>query len=188
MPPIIKEVVIGTVIHGHEEVLLGKKDPRRSLAQYGSPLRYVFYGGKVHVGKGELPEDAFVREFKEESCLVTDKDSIEKVALILMEKHLPNGAVNFLRMHVFLTRKTTGVLRGTDEMEGWRWCNQRALPTYAMLAADPYWMPMIFEGRKIVVHAVTDRTQQRLLSPIHIQEVEYFPDERSKSGECPSRI
>jgi 8-oxo-dGTP pyrophosphatase MutT (NUDIX family) len=156
------------------------------LKQFGDSLRYVFYGGKIHVEKGESPEDGFIRELEEESGLVADKSSIEKMAIIHMEKHLPNGAVKFLRLHVFLARKTTGQLRPSDEMEGWRWCNQRALPTHSMLVADPHWMPMIFQGKKVVVRAIVDRTQQHLLKPIHIQEVKNFSEDLLTFDECPS--
>lgn len=188
MPHSIREVAIGTEVHGREEVLLGRKDSRRSLAQFGDSPRYVFYGGKIRVEEGESPEDAFVREFREESGRIADKDSIEKMAMILMKKYLPNGAVKFLRMHVFLARKATGILRSTPEMEGWRWCNQCALPIRSMLVADPYWMPMIFQGKKIIGSAVVDRTQQHLLRPIRIREVKSLPDDWLKFDECPSLI
>ncbi|MDR3581835.1 MAG: NUDIX domain-containing protein [Candidatus Pacebacteria bacterium] len=186
--PDIKEVAIGTVVHGHQEVLLGKNDRARSWVKYQSPLRYSFYGGKIRRDIGERALDAFMRELWEESGLVADRDSIEKVAMILMTKHLPNGGRRFLRMHVFLAHKASGLLHRTPEMEGWRWCNQRALPHYAMLAADPEWMPQIFGGKKVIAQVEVDMYQRHLIKPVILQEVGRFPEDRPKFNECPSLV
>ncbi len=175
MPRNIRKGAIGMVVHGSEEVLLGKKDAQRSQAQYGSPLRWLFFGGKIN--RGESTRCAFRRELGEEIGLAPCMESLEKVAIVLVRKQIPNGECKFLRIHVFLAHKATGLPHRTGEIESWRWCNQHALPHYAMLAADPHWMPLIFSGKKIIVHAVVDKNQRYLLKKVLIREVKSFPDD-----------
>jgi 8-oxo-dGTP pyrophosphatase MutT (NUDIX family) len=189
MPRFIRNVATGTVIHGGVDVLLGKHDQKTSWAKHGSPLRWGFFGGKVM--KYESPLDAFVRELPEEIGLTPIRSSTEKVAIILLHKKLPNGTYKHLRMHVFLATKWTGLPHQTDEMEGWRWCNQNALPRYTMLATDPIWMPLVFHGKKIIVSAFTDYMQKHLLpgKKVLIREVDHFPEDRPlRFRECLSLV
>lgn len=186
MPRRIKEVAIGTLVHGGVEVLLGKKEKKRSEVQHGSPLRWVFYGGKIE--RGESTKEAFLREFQQESGLIADPGATEQVAIILMHKLMVDGSYKELRIHVFLTRKAKGVLRHTDEMEGWRWCNQAALPHYAMLAADPKWMPLVFGGKKVIARVVVDKHQRYLLRSILVREVKNFPALCPEDHHCPPLI
>ena len=179
MPYEIREIATGTLVHGRQEVLLGKKERELSWRQYGSPLRWVFYGGKIK--EYESPMEAFVREMGEESGLVVDKNSVEKVAMIFMKKHFPNGDIRILNIHMFLAHAAMGLPRTTREIEGWRWCNQGALPLYAMLAADRECMPLVFKGKKIVAEVEVDNYQRYLLKPPIIQEVESF-------SKCPSLV
>jgi 8-oxo-dGTP pyrophosphatase MutT (NUDIX family) len=189
MQRIITNVATGTVVHGRVDILLGQNNQKESWAKYGSPLRWSLFGGKIR--RYESPLDAFARELPEEIGLTPIRSSTEQVAIILLHKRLPNGTYKHLRMHVFLASDWTGLPHQTDEMEGWRWCNQRALPRYAMLATDPVWMPLIFHGKKVIVSVFTDHMQKRLLpwKKVLIREVDYFHEDRPlRFRKCPPLV
>ncbi|MGF9853122.1 (deoxy)nucleoside triphosphate pyrophosphohydrolase [Bacillus paramobilis] len=69
-----KVSVVGAVIFNERnEVLCALRSPKMSLPNY-----WEFPGGKIN--EGEMPQDALIREIKEElGCLITVGEKIEEV-------------------------------------------------------------------------------------------------------------
>lgn len=67
--------VVGAVIFNEKnEILCALRSPTMSLPNY-----WEFPGGKIN--EGEMPQDALIREIKEElGCLITVGEKIEEVA------------------------------------------------------------------------------------------------------------
>lgn len=100
------------------------------------------YGGKV--GQGEEPNDAAIRELKEESELTSRVGCLVQVAIIRF--FFEDEPV--FECYVFLTKEWEGEPRETEEMAP-RWFPLDGLPFEEMWPADRLWIPLVLAGEKI---------------------------------------
>ena len=120
-------------------ILLGRKKTRWGAGKLNG------FGGKIE--KGETPEEAAVRELREESGLFTHEDVLEKVAIL---KLYFNGEPKFL-MHTYITRMWVGKPVETDEMTP-QWHHIKEVPYNEMWKADSIWMEKVLNGEKVAAH------------------------------------
>jgi len=121
------------------KILLGKKKVRFGAGKWNG------FGGKIK--EGETPEDATVRELKEECGLSAEKSDLEKVAILIFYF---NGEPKFL-MHTYLVRKWTGEPSESDEMIP-SWHQKDDVPYHEMWKADSIWCKKILNGEKVAAH------------------------------------
>jgi ADP-ribose pyrophosphatase YjhB (NUDIX family) len=91
------------------------------------------YGGKVQ-GK-ETPEDAAVRETKEESGL--DVRDLEKIGIV----HFFHEKFNQI-VHFFITNNYSGELKETEEMKP-EWFPIGKIPSEKMWVDSRIWVPLV---------------------------------------------
>lgn len=97
------------------------------------------FGGKV---EAETIEENVKRETKEE-CGIEIKD-IEKVGLMDFEfKDNPE----VVQVHIFRTENFSGDPIETDEMRP-QWFHVDEIPFKEMWADDPFWIPLLLQGKK----------------------------------------
>jgi mutator protein MutT len=124
------------IVHKGNQVLLGMK--KRGFGQG----RWNGFGGKVH--SGETIEESLVREGQEEMG-ITATDFTE-VGLL---KFTFNQRAGILEVHIFLVTGYTGVPHETEEMRP-QWFNQTNIPYQDMWSDDPFWLPHVLFGKKVV--------------------------------------
>jgi len=103
-------------------------------------------GGKVH--EGETIKQAASREVFEEIAVNLKK--LKKVAILHF--YFPNDPKKKdwnQDVHVFLTETWGGEPKETEEMMP-RWFKSVKLPFAKMWASDPFWLPKVLAGKKIV--------------------------------------
>jgi len=120
-------------------VLLGLKKLRWGAGKWNG------FGGKIK--NKETPEEATIRELREESGLYTHEDLLEKVAIL---KLYFNEKPEFL-MHTYVTRMWVGEPKESDEMLP-QWHFLDAVPYHEMWKADSIWMQKVLNGEKVAAH------------------------------------
>ncbi len=124
---------------GH--VLLGLK--KRGFGEG----RWNGYGGKVE--RGETPEEATVREVKEENGIAVALDALEKAAVLgFFFTNAPAGKSWDQIVHVYICREWSGEPVETEEMRP-RWFAFDDVPISQMWNDDPYWLPLVLDGKKV---------------------------------------
>ncbi len=127
------ETAVITYILKDEEVLLIHKKKGLGAGMINAP------GG--HIEEGETPEEAAIRETREEVGLETE-NLIFSGDLFF---HFTNGLK--LRGTVFLCRDFSGDLIETDEADPF-WCSLKEIPWDRMWEDDRYWLPRALEGEQ----------------------------------------
>ncbi|MEK7158197.1 MAG: 8-oxo-dGTP diphosphatase [Patescibacteria group bacterium] len=120
-------------------------------------------GGKVHTDDGETIEAGAVRETKEELGVVVG--ALTPVARICFE--FPGHADWDQMMHVFLSEAWKGEPLESEEMRP-RWHRVSQLPVHAMWPTDPFWVPRVFEGKKIEARFALGNDFTILSHDVHI--------------------
>lgn len=143
-----------------DEVLLAMK--KRGFGEG----RWNGVGGKVE--KGESIEQALVREAQEEISITPT--SFEKVADLSFDEFF-KGQPAQMHVHVFTADEWSGTPTESDEMKP-EWFNVAELPYDAMWSDDPYWLPLVLEGRKITASFVLD--SKDIITNHKIKEVKSF--------------
>jgi 8-oxo-dGTP diphosphatase/2-hydroxy-dATP diphosphatase len=105
--------------------------------------RWNGVGGKVE--EGETVESAVVRESQEEIGITPTV--YEKVADIRFDEFF-KGEPTLMHVHIFFASEWTGEPTESEEMAP-RWFNLKDIPYDSMWADDPYWLPLVLEGKKI---------------------------------------
>ncbi|OGG55116.1 hypothetical protein A3D62_00705 [Candidatus Kaiserbacteria bacterium RIFCSPHIGHO2_02_FULL_49_11] len=121
------------------KILLGKKKERFGIGKWNG------FGGKIQ--EGETPEEAAVRELREESGLVAQTADLEKVAIL---KFYFNDEPKFL-MHSYVVRVWHGKPQESDEMMP-QWHSLSDIPYNKMWKADSIWIGKVLNGEKVAAN------------------------------------
>ena len=105
--------------------------------------KYNGVGGKIE--KGETPEEAMIRETKEEIAVVPTK--FEKVGFIDFDEYY-KGKKERVTFHLYFVKEWTGEPTESEEMNP-KWFDVDNIPYDKMFPDDKYWLPLILEGKKI---------------------------------------
>ena len=120
-------VVAAALIDSNKRVLIAQRPPGKQLAGL-----WEFPGGKVD--PDERPEDALIRELREELTILTLRENFEPLTFA------SHAYDNFhLIMPLYVCRKWEGCPQSA-EGQNLAWVNARELHCYKMPAAD---MPLI---------------------------------------------
>ncbi len=105
--------------------------------------KYNGVGGKIE--RGETPDDAMIRETKEEILVTPTK--YEKVGIIEFDEFY-KGQKEKVMFHLYVASEWQGEPTESDEMKP-EWFDIQNIPYDKMFPDDKYWLPLILEGRKI---------------------------------------
>lgn len=131
------------------------------------------YGGGVD--SGESLKNALAREIREESSGVEiDINAAEKVAIINFHNTKTDRTTFTCRVHVYLIKQWSGEPKTTHEMAAPTWFFNGKLPLNNMMPADRDWLPLVLDGKKVIVHAYYGPYQKMLLEPTKVDYVESF--------------
>ncbi len=105
--------------------------------------RYNGIGGKIE--KGEIPEQAMIRETQEEINVTPTQ--YEKVGVIEFDEFY-KGNKEKVVFHLYTVTKWEGTPSESDEMDP-KWFDIKEIPYDKMFPDDTYWLPLILDGKKI---------------------------------------
>ena len=135
--------------------------------------RWNGYGGGIEEGD-RTPEEAALRELKEEAKVVASPDCLEKVAIIDFCNTKSDGSVFNCKVHVYLVSRWVGEPQVSEEMINPTWFDKERLPFDKMMLADREWLPLVLNGKKIIVSAKYGPFQKTLLGKVEICQVDGF--------------
>ncbi len=122
--------------------------------------KYNGVGGKLE--KNETPEEAMIRETKEEINVIPLK--YEKVGLIEFDEYYKENKQNII-FHLYMVYDWEGEPSETEEMAP-KWFNIDEIPYNNMFSDDKYWLPLILEGKKIKAYFDFDKDWNLLYKKI----------------------
>ncbi|MFH1990464.1 MAG: 8-oxo-dGTP diphosphatase [Patescibacteria group bacterium] len=132
------------------------------------------YGGGIN--EEETPRQAALRELKEEASIIVSSESLEKMAIVGFHNTKSDGSNFICRVHVYLASQWKGEPQATEEMINPTWFDIKHLPDKIM-PADKYWLPVVLNGKKIIVTAKLGPFQKTLLGEVELHHVDSFPDD-----------
>jgi len=100
-------------------------------------------GGKIE--QNETPEEAMIRETKEEIG-ITPIDYIKVGTMEFIEFY--KGIKENVIFHLYTATKWTGEPKESEEMKP-QWFDIDKIPYDKMFEDDKYWLPEVLEGKKI---------------------------------------
>lgn len=127
------------------------------------------YGGGSELGDANIRATA-VRELHEESGLETLPHQLRKMAVVDFHNTKKDGGVFRCRVHVFLAPVWSGQLKATKEMLNPTWFKISEIRWNELMPADRFWLPPVFEGKRIIASALYGPFQKELLGPVEIRE------------------
>ncbi len=144
-----------------------------SLTSYSPDVAlYSGYGGGVD--KDETPEEAAVRETKEEADVVIKEEDLKKVAVLTrVTKHIPENTQSVFKLTIFLCDKWEGEVQDLPGMKS-AWFDFDQLPFDQMHAENKIWFPMVLEGKCVEMDSAFVKRDDRKPELINrdIREVE----------------
>ena len=143
------------------EVLLAMK-----LRGFGAG-RWNGVGGKLE--EGESLEQGLVREAREEVGVIPTR--YEKVADLTFDEYF-KGEPALMHVHVYVATKWDGVPTKSEEMDP-KWFEISKIPYETMWADDPYWLPQVLDGEKVVADFVLDENDA--IQKVSVQTVVEMP-------------
>lgn len=123
------------MIYDDSRILLGMKKRGFGAGKWNG------FGGKVD--KGEKILEAALRECKEEANI-----SVLDIMLRGILRFTFEETDEVMEVHLFSGSKISGVIEETDEMRP-EWFPRTAIPYGTMWADDPYWLPLILQGKNV---------------------------------------
>ncbi len=121
------------IIHRQSKVLLGMKKRGFGAGRWNG------FGGKVE--EGEDIEEATRREVKEEAGLTVTR-MVHAGVLDFSFESDPKK----LEVHVFRVTEFNGKPRESEEMKP-QWFDIKDIPYVNMWSDDPFWLPLLLEGK-----------------------------------------
>lgn len=122
--------------------------------------RWNGFGGKVEAG--ESLEAAAIRETREEASITPE--ALEAYGVLTFQW---KGKPEVLEVHVYKTTKWQNEPSETEEMRP-EWFPFHKIPYKDMWSDDPYWLPLLIEGKKFQGNFVFDENDQVLSQKIKI--------------------
>lgn len=116
------------------------------LTHYGPEIKkYSGYGGGVD--EDESPEEAVVREVREEAEVVVEEADLKKMAVITnITKKIPENTQSTFKLTIFLTEKWKGEPKDLPGMQP-KWFDFNKLPFDQMFPENKILFPMVLEGK-----------------------------------------
>ena len=126
------------------EVLLGKKHRRARIG----PNTWNGPGGGVKLWLGETPEQAAIREIREEfgKSFKVKKRHLKSRGIITFFRH---DMRVMMKVHIFVCYRFSGQPKKTREMSSHTWYKASQLSTLKMMPADGLFIPTILGGETI---------------------------------------
>ena len=143
-----KEMTLGFVVRDGQVLLIEKKRGLGAGKVNG-------FGGKVEAGETELR--CMIREGKEEVGI--ELHNPQKMADLHFSR--PDG--EDIHVAVFVAKSFSGELRETEEAKP-VWYDQKKLPFGRMWADDPFWLPLVLQGKKVIGRFAFSANFEKLLS------------------------
>lgn len=128
-----------------DKILLAKK--KRGFGEG----KYNGVGGKLE--PGETPEEAMIRETREEINVTPTK--YEKIGTVEFDEYFKGEPVN-LEFHLYVAYEWEGEPTESEEMAP-KWFNVDEIPYDEMFRDDTYWLPLVLEGKKIKAYFKFDK-------------------------------
>lgn len=125
------------LLFANNQILLARKKRGFGVGKYNG------VGGKLE--KNETPEQAMIREAKEEIDVVPIQ--YEKRGIITFLEYV-NEEQTLLTFHLYVATSWEGIPKETEEMQP-AWFSLDAIPYENMFSDDQYWLPFILENKKI---------------------------------------
>ncbi len=125
------------LLRKEDEILLAMK--KRGFGEG----KYNGVGGKIE--KNETPDEAMIRETKEEINVTPMK--YDKVGLIEFEEYY-KGEKQIVVFHLYLVSEWLGTPTESDEMKP-KWFKIDSIPYDKMFPDDYYWLPLILDNKKV---------------------------------------
>jgi len=140
---------ISTIAIGHKgnKVLLGMK--KRGFGEG----KWNGFGGKVH--DDETVEDTAKREIVEEAGI--NPLDLKKHGVL----HFYFDDVEIFECYIFRFTEFEGGPRETEEMRP-KWFDVDKIPFDKMWKDDPYWIPLLLDGKNFVGHFYFDNNENLL--------------------------
>lgn len=136
------------------QVLLGMKKRGFGAGRWNG------FGGKIEAG--ETLEAAAVRETEEEAAITPE--ALEAFGVLTFQWV---GKPEVLEVHVFKATKWQNDPSETEEMRP-KWFSFEEIPYKDMWSDDPYWLPLLIEGKRFEGSFVFDENDQVLSHEIEI--------------------
>lgn len=105
--------------------------------------RWNGVGGKIE--EGESIEQAMIRETQEE--IGVTPTVYEKVGDIRFDEYF-KGEPTLMHVHIYTATSWKGEPTESEEMKP-QWFSRQAVPYDNMWSDDPFWLPLVLEGKKI---------------------------------------
>jgi 8-oxo-dGTP pyrophosphatase MutT (NUDIX family) len=163
----IIELTLGFLIEGNEVWLATKADKIGKGKLNG-------FGGKIE--KGETPEECMERELFQECGVIALKKYFEKVAVNDFYNMMENGEEIIFRVHTYFIRFFKGEPQETKEMLDPKKFLIDNIPFQKLMLADIEWLPLVFNGLKIIGKFYYGPNQEQLIKKSEIKIVKMFPN------------
>jgi 8-oxo-dGTP diphosphatase len=135
------------------------------------------FGGSMN--KRETPRACAKRELAKESGLlvINKKRDLEFVGVMTFHNQREDCSKFDVRVYLFLLNKWKGKLKPKkDEVADPEWHKVKGLPLKQMAVSDPFWVPLIFEGKKIKGEVWHGPNQKTMIRPPEIKVIKYLSD------------
>ena len=123
--------------------------------------KYNGVGGKLK--NGETPEEAMIRETKEEISVIPV--DYEKVGFIKFDEYY-KGKKEKVSFHLYIVNNWIGEPTESEEVNP-KWFDINSIPYDKMFPDDKYWLPLILKGKKINAYFDFDEDWKLLYKEIN---------------------